>query len=119
MSKLLFKMRYVPEDEAQEVRDLLDENGIEYFETHAGNWGISVPAIWAKRNDQFTQARELIDEYQKQRIERVREEFEISRQRGETKTMWHSFLEEPLRFMVYMGLVIAVLYFSLQFFLSF
>ena len=33
MSKLLFKMRYVPEDEAQEVRDLLQKNNIEFFET--------------------------------------------------------------------------------------
>jgi len=112
-------MRYVPEDEAQEVRDLLEENDIEYFETHAGNWGISVPAIWVKRNDQFAEARELIDEYQKQRTARIKEEFEISRQRGETKTMWDSFLEDPLRFLIYMGLVVAVLYFSLQFFLSF
>ncbi|GIT21853.1 MAG: hypothetical protein CM1200mP40_15350 [Gammaproteobacteria bacterium] len=57
-------MRYVPEDEAQEVRELLEENDIAYFETHAGYWGISVPAIWAKREDQFDRARELIEKYQ-------------------------------------------------------
>jgi len=119
MSKLLFKMRYVPEDEAQEVRDLLESNGIEFFETSAGNWGISVPAIWAKQDDQFEKARALIDEYQEARTERIREEFEVSKQRGETKTMWHAFMEEPLRFTLYIGLITAVLFFSLRFFLSF
>lgn len=112
-------MRYVPEDEAQEVRELLEENSIEYFETSAGNWGISVPAIWAKNEEQFDQARELIDAYQQRRTELIRDEFELSRQRGETKTMWHSFLEEPIRFTVYVGLIVAVLFFSLRFFLSF
>lgn len=112
-------MRYVPEDEAQEVRELLEENAIEYFETHAGYWGISVPAIWAKREDQFDRARELIDEYQAQRTKRLREEFEISKQRGETKTIWHSFLEGPIHFVIYIGMIVLVLYFSLRFFLSF
>lgn len=119
MSKLLFKMRYVPEDEAQEVRELLEENDIEYFETSAGNWGISVPAIWASRDEQFAKARELIDDYQLKRRARIREEFEMSKQRGEARTMWHSFMEEPFRFTLYIGLITIVLFFSLRFFLSF
>lgn len=119
MSKLLFKMRYVPEDEAQEVRELLEQNDIEYFETSGGNWGISVPALWAKQDEQFAKARELIDDYQLKRSELIREEFETSRQRGETKTMWHSFQEEPFRFTLYIGLITIVLFFSLRFFLSF
>ena len=49
MSKLLFKMRHVPEDEAQEVRELLASNKIEFFETFAGNWGVSMPALWLKK----------------------------------------------------------------------
>ena len=35
MSKLLFKLRNVPEDEALEVRDLLELNDIDYFENSA------------------------------------------------------------------------------------
>ena len=45
MSKLLFRLRHVPEDEAEEVRALLEQNSIEFFETFAGNWGISLPAL--------------------------------------------------------------------------
>ena len=42
MSKLLFRLRNVPDDEAEEVRQLLEEHGIETYETDAGNWGISL-----------------------------------------------------------------------------
>ena len=38
MSKLLFKLRNVPDDEALEVRELLELNDIDYFETTPGNW---------------------------------------------------------------------------------
>lgn len=112
-------MRNVPEDEALEVRELLEKNNIEFFETFAGSWGISLPALWLKRAEQFDQARELLDEYQSNRSNRMRDEYELNRQRGEVKTMWHSFSENPFRFIVYMSLVGLVLFFSLRFFLSF
>ena len=95
MSKLLFKMRNVPADEAQEVRELLEDNEIEFFETFAGNWSISLPALWLKREAQFEQARQLLDEYQNERVGRIREEYELHRQRGEVKTLWQSFVESP------------------------
>ena len=112
-------MRHVPEDEAQEVRELLESNEIELFETFAGSWGISLPALWLKRKEQYEQARELIDEYQQQRSIKMRDEYALKKQRGETRTMWDSFTENPSRFVLYIGLVVAVLYFSLRFFLSF
>jgi hypothetical protein len=31
MAKLLFRMRHVPDDEAQEVRALLEQNNIDFF----------------------------------------------------------------------------------------
>ena len=43
MSALIFRLRNVPEDEAMQVRDLLDEHRIDWFETSAGNWGIGMP----------------------------------------------------------------------------
>ena len=46
MAKLLFKLRGVPDDEADDVRQLLEENGMRVYETSAGTWGTGVPAIW-------------------------------------------------------------------------
>ncbi len=118
MSKLLFRMRNVPDDEAQEVRKLLEDNDIEFFETFAGNWGISLPALWLVQEEQFEQARQILDDYQNRRTFRVREDYELRRARGEMKTLWHSFVENPFRFITYLGLAGLVLFFSLQFFLS-
>src|SRR4030065_1675214 len=42
---LLFKLNGVPDDEAEDIRALLNRNGIDYYETPAGNWAESVPAI--------------------------------------------------------------------------
>jgi len=118
MAKLLFKMRNVPDDEALEVRELLDANEIEYFETFAGNWGMSMPALWVKQEQQFGEARRLLDEYQAERAQRIKSEYESQRARGEARTMWHSFVEDPFRFTAIMIGIGLVLYFSLRFFLT-
>lgn len=97
---------------------MLNDNDIEFFETFAGNWGISMPALWLKDETQYARARELLDIYQQERLQRVREEFAQQRMRGEARTLWDSFKESPLRFLVYTSLAGLVLFFSLQMFLS-
>lgn len=95
MSKLLFKLRNVPDDEAIEVRTLLDEHGVEFFETSAGNWGISMPGLWLAQADDFERARALIDEYQDARAERERERYLALRARGEAPTFWQLLRKKP------------------------
>jgi hypothetical protein len=118
MATLIFKLRHVPEDEAEEVRNLFAEHDIETYETSAGNWKISMPAIWLKHDDQLAQAKALLDEYQKKRYQRARIEFESAQSRGETQTFWKNFLDDPFRVTFYLGLIVLVLYLSLQLFLS-
>ena len=119
MSKLLFKMRYVPEDEAQEVRELLKENNIKFFETFAGNWSISVPALWVSHDEQFEKARELIEEYQIGRTARVKQGLIDRKIKGETLTIAKVFFQNPLRFIFNIIAILIVLYLSLRFFLIF
>lgn len=119
MAKLLFRMRHVPDDEAQEVRALLEQNDIDFFETFAGNWGVSMPALWLKHEDQYAQARHLLDVYQDDRRQRMQSEYQESKQRGEAKTTWQAFKETPFRFISYFTLIAIVLFLSLRFFLSF
>jgi len=45
MSKILFRLNGVSDDEAEEVRELLASNNIDFYETSPGNWGVSMPAI--------------------------------------------------------------------------
>ena len=119
MAKLLFRMRDVPDDEAEEVRELLRQNGIPFFETFAGNWGISMPGLWLVNEQQFDEARALLDEYQEARSTRVKSQYLWQREQDEIRTFWESFRAEPVRFSVYLCLAALVLFLSLRFFVSF
>ncbi len=74
MAKLLFRLNGVEDDEADAVRDLLNQHEIPFYETSAGRWGFSVAAIWLREEDYFERARELIEEYQEQRREWLRDQ---------------------------------------------
>ena len=73
MSKLLFKLRNVPEDEAEDIRKLLAEHSIDCYETSGGRWGLGMPGIWLADESRFQEARDLIDHYQEARRIRQKE----------------------------------------------
>ncbi|MCB1948365.1 DUF6164 family protein [Nitrosomonas sp.] len=114
MSKILFKLNGVPDDEAEDVRALLAGNDIEFFETSAGNWGVSMPAIWLKDATQFSKARALLDEYQKSRTIRMREEYCRLKKAGKHKTFIDAIKEKPVLFIVYLVVTILVIYLSIR-----
>ena len=118
MSILLFRLRNVPEDEAEDVRDLLNENGFEFYETSAGNWGISTAAIWLKNKDQLETAKSLIEKYQTQRGISERQSYEELKQSGGHKTLLDAFRENPLRFIAYLIFVGFIIYVSTKPFLT-
>ena len=113
----LFSLRYVPEDEAQELRELLDEHQIDYYETESGNWGISAGAFWLRSGDQLDQAKQLIDTYQKERAVKAREEYEALRREGRQRTFMDIVKEKPLQLIFYVSAILFILYFSLKPFL--
>ncbi len=115
----IFKLRDVPEDEATDVRALLEENGLDYYETTAGNWGISSAAIWLKDDSQFAQARVLINEYQVVRQQRMQREYAELKQQGRQRSVLHIIVENPLRALLYVVGVALVLYISVKPFLHF
>ena len=53
MPTLVFRLRNVPEDEADDVRALMDENEFDWYETSAGNWGIAMPGIWISKDEEL------------------------------------------------------------------
>jgi hypothetical protein len=119
MSKLVFKLRNVPIDEARDIRELLEGNDIAYFETSAGNWGISLPAIWIHESEKFEVTRQLIDEYQIERTQRLRKEYRASKASGEAKTIWQSFRENPLQFIAFSVIIAVVLTIYMRVFVFF
>jgi Family of unknown function (DUF6164) len=117
MSALLFSLRNVPDDEAQEIRQLLASNEVEFYETPAGKWGVSAPAIWLQDKNELQRAKSLIEAYQKERFVRHRQEFESLKRQGKHKTIVDAIAENPLRFVFYLAVIVIVLYLSIMPFL--
>ena len=96
MSALLFKLRNVPEDEADDIRQLMDDNNIEYYETTAGNWGISMPAIWVQNDAELAKAKSLVSDYQQQRAADARQAYNEMRASGTAPSWFSRFKTKPL-----------------------
>ncbi len=118
MSILLFDLRFVPDDEAQDIRDLLFENEIDFYETSAGVMGLSMPGIWLKDETHLATARQLIDEYQIKRQSRAREEYQNQLDSGQQRTIMVIYKEAPLRFISYLLTIAIIIYFSVVLFLN-
>ncbi|NOT84632.1 MAG: hypothetical protein HOP02_07615 [Methylococcaceae bacterium] len=101
MAILLFSLRNVPEDEATEIRELLDQHAIPCYETSAGNWGISMPALWLKDDEHLALAGQLLAAYHQQRFITQRQAYLQKQQAGEAPTFIGNLLKHPLRFIAY------------------
>jgi len=115
----LFLLRGVPDDETEEVRELLTHEGIDYYETPAGNWGVSAPAIWLNDASQLAKAKSLIEQYQSERTIRMRTEYEQRKSEGKAETVFDRVKNDPIRFILYLALALFVLYISIQPFIDF
>lgn len=114
MATLLIKLNGAPDDEVAELRQLLNEHAIDFYETDAGRWGISVAALWLSDDAQLDEARSLVDGYQQQRAARARAEHEAQRQAGAHETLLSRFVKDPIKVLLYLLLIAAILYFSLM-----
>jgi hypothetical protein len=112
MAIQLLLLRNVPDDEADEIRELLKTRAIDYYETPAGNWGISMPAIWLNNEHQFEEARALIDNYQQARFSKAREQYEQLKRDKKQRTIVDEIRENPIRLLVYLAIAGIILYFS-------
>ena len=118
MATQLLKLRNVPDDELLEIYTLLDEHEIAYYETGAGNWGISMPALWLNNDEQVSQAKTLLAEYSEQRRLKVREEYEALKTAGKARTFFDIAKENPFKFILYLLVIGVLVYFTLMPFIA-
>src|SRR6187431_2925854 len=107
MAKLLFKLAQVPDDEASEIRALLDEHEIHYYETDAGFFRVGLDAIWLADGAQEEDARELIRAYQAERCVRQQENYAQLVEAGQVPSVWQNFCAQPIRFV---ALVLGIIF---------
>ncbi|MDH5388365.1 MAG: DUF6164 family protein [Gammaproteobacteria bacterium] len=114
MPLLLYKLNGIPEDEVIEVRRLLDENDINYYETDAGRFGISLAAIWLPDGVDPEPATDLLDTYKQQRSQQARDLYQQQQRDGTAETFLQKALHSPIRTVVYIAAILTVLYFSIM-----
>lgn len=118
MAKLLLNLRNVPDDEADEVRALLDAHAIGYYETRPGPWNISLGGIWIRDEAEVADARRLMAAYQAERGARARASYEAARRDGTAGNVWTEFRTEPVRVLLALfGILLALLLVALPVFL--
>ena len=97
MTRLLLNLRNVPDDEADDVRAMLDTHGIAFYETRPSMWGVSSGGIWVKDDAAIVVAKRLMAEYQGQRQSTARAAYAAAREAGTAETFWTVLRAEPLR----------------------
>ncbi len=118
MPVLLFKLRDAPADEVEEVRALLRDHGIEFYETQSGNWGIGTAAIWLRDDSRLAEARVLLGDYQARRALKVRGEYEAAKKTGRLPGLLDRLLANPLATLLGLVFILFILYLSLAPFLN-
>jgi hypothetical protein len=116
MPTLLFRLNGVPDDEADAVRALLRDSRIDFYETPAGRWGISLGGIWLRDEDgdRAGPARGLIEQYQQERATRAREAYDEQRRSGGHETLGQRLWNDPLKALLIFAVILGVLYLSLM-----
>ena len=92
-------LRHVPDDEADDIRDLFEHEHVRYYETPPSFWGISMGGFWVHDDDEAERARQLLAGYQRQRQSQQQLEWQQRVARGEAG--YGSMLRRhPLRMLV-------------------
>jgi len=112
MPHLIFKLNGVPEEEANEVRQMLDESEIPFYETDTGRWGLGYAAIWTQDKEIIDRAKNLVQEYQRSRFQRITEEHQKIEQMGEKISRLEFFLTSPIRFTLLIIFAVLLAYFT-------
>ena len=109
MSYMLLNLRNVPDDEVAEVRELLEQHKIAFYETEPNRWGISAGAIWIKEDADASHAKDLMQIYQAERASHARAEYESASRDGTAETFWSQMRRQPRRLvMILFGVAIFV-----------
>ncbi len=96
MAKLLLNLRHVPDDEADEIRAWLRDDGYAWYETKPSRWGVSAGGLWLREDADYPRARAQMDQYQQQRAERARTERAQALADGTAETFFDALRARPL-----------------------
>lgn len=118
-NRLLMNLNGVPADELDEIHALLQSQGIDYYQTAGSSFGMVLPGLWVSDEAEFIKARQLLDQYARERAQRQREQREAELAAGTARSFADMFAEKPLRFTGYLLVALILLYAAtIQFWIS-
>lgn len=120
MAKLLFQLANVPEQEVEDVCQLLESKEIQFYQTEAGRWKLGVDALWVVDEESYINARQLIDEYQAELHRNIAEKTLSNAYQplSFTQGLYYGFKQRPLGMIATVLSIAIVLLFVLVPFFS-
>lgn len=110
MASLLFRLRNVPDEEADAVRQMLKDNRVDFYETDAGNWGISMPAIWINDDSRLSEYQALIKTWQDDYAVKARRDYLERKAQGLEPSLLDRLLSRPLPSLLAIAFSIFIVY---------
>lgn len=107
MARMLLNLRNVPDDEADDVRAMLEREKISFYETRPSTWGISAGGIWVTDDADVDNAKRAMADYQLERGAKARDEYAEAKRSGTAETFGSVVRTQPLRVAL---LVLAILF---------
>lgn len=109
MARLLLNLRNVPEDEARDVRTLLDDHAIEYYETPPSRWAVSMGGIWVRHDEDYPRARQELDTYQAHRAASARATYARRKRTGDVDTFATMLRRRPAEVVLYIAAAAGII----------
>ena len=80
MAKKVYDTNWASSEEVSDILALLQRHAISHYEQPKGAFGLSMGAIWVDDDSDYDTARQIIEEYDKARALRVRQQYESAPQ---------------------------------------
>lgn len=109
MAKLLLNLRNVPDDEADDVREWLERERVEFYETPATSFGISAGGIWLRQDEDHDRAKALMASYQAGRRERAQADQATAEAQGQADTFATLLQRRPGYVLGRLAAIVAIL----------
>lgn len=102
-------MHGAPEDEIEEVRELLENHEFDIYETEPGRWGIGIAAIWLKDEEQYSAAKTVLEEYQQNRYQNAQADRAEIEKLTIAQGLYIKFKQDPEQFgLTFLGLIVIL-----------